>query len=137
MINFEVIRDAFEYVSFSPYGQNMAIVDLSTGEAYFRCDLAGIDEIPEDLWGKDGTIEIPHKNDLNLGQQLVFDFTESHMPDKHDKDRNIFSRRGAYARFKDLLEHDKLLETWYDHEREAQEKALRDWCKAKCIDVTG
>ena len=57
--------------------------------------------------------EIPHKNDLDLGQALVFEFAASHLPDEYDRVRDIFRRRGAYGRFKDLLDSKGLLETWY------------------------
>ena len=45
------------------------------------------------------------------------------------KTRNIFARRGAYGRFKDLLDSRGMLEKWYAFEASATENALRAWCE--------
>ena len=45
------------------------------------------------------------KNDLDLGSRLALRFADQHLPEKAaDKVYDIFRRKGAYARFKDLLE---------------------------------
>ena len=41
--------------------------------------------------------------------------------------RGLFRQRGAYARFKDLIERKDLLEAWYRYEAKATERALREW----------
>jgi hypothetical protein len=56
------------------------------------------DEIPEEVWELDSVVEIPHKNDLELGRNLVFVFAESLTPDDYDHVRDIFRRKGAYYR---------------------------------------
>jgi len=71
---------------------------------------------------------IPHKNDLDLGQSLVFEFAEQRLTDDLDLVQQIFSWRGAYARFKALLEDRGLLQSWYDFENRREEEALRKWC---------
>jgi len=58
----------------------------------------------------------------------VLQFSAEQLPESYDKVREIFSRRGAYARFKDLLEYQDMLQQWYDHEQQAGENALREWC---------
>jgi hypothetical protein len=45
----------------------------------------------------------------------------------------VFRKRGAYARFKDLLHWKKALERWYDFENKATEAALREWCEVNDI----
>ncbi len=47
----------------------------------------------------------------------------------------MFSRQGAYARYKDFLEERGMLEKWYEFESENQEKALRKWCEANLIKI--
>lgn len=89
------------------------------------------------MWESDDTIEIPHKNDLGLGNQLVFDFVLGNSPDDYEFVRNIFKRPGAYARYKDFLESKGLLQSWYDFENAAQKRALRELCKDKGIELTG
>jgi hypothetical protein len=89
------------------------------------------------MWESEDAIEIPHKNDLGLGNQLVFDFARSHIPDDYGQVRDIFSRRGAYARYKEFLESKGFLQEWYDFEKEAQERALREWRKENRVELTG
>jgi hypothetical protein len=95
------------------------------------------DELPEDIEENENYISIPHKSDLDLGRNLVFDFVEANIPDEFERVRAIFSRKGAYARYKDLLEARGQLEAWYNFENEATENALRAWCKEKCIELAG
>src|SRR6266536_5589275 len=54
--------------------------------------------------------------------------TGQFLPDDFDEVRQIFSSRGAYARFKDLLDRRGALDHWYDFEAKAEERALRTWC---------
>ena len=131
------IENAFEYVGSAQPCMNSAILDKSTGQIHYHSDMFGDEEIPEDLWESDSAVEIPHKNDLDLGRQLAFDFAGSVLPDEYEHVRDIFSRRGAYSRFKDLLESKGLIQEWYDFENKAQEKAIRDWCKENEIELDG
>jgi len=135
-VKFEDIEGAFDFVSFGPYGDHSALLDKSTGKIYWHSETGDLDEIPEEMWELDDAIEIPHKKDLGLGNQLVFDFVRSHSPDDYGHVREIFSRRGAYARYKDFLESKDLLQEWYDYEQAAQENALREWCKDNRIELT-
>jgi hypothetical protein len=41
----------------------------------------------------------------------------------------------AYARFKDLLESDGLLEKCYNFEATASDRALRDWCAENDVQI--
>jgi hypothetical protein len=66
---------------------------------------------------------------------LVLDFARQFLPDDFDEVRQIFSRRGAYARFKDLLGRRGALDQWYDFEAKAEERALRMWCDLNSIEV--
>jgi hypothetical protein len=57
------------------------------------------------------------------------------LPNDIDEVRRIFSRKGAYARFKDLLDRRGALDHWYDFEAKVEEKALRMWCDLNSIEV--
>jgi len=135
-IKFKDLEEAYDFVSFGPYGDHSALLDKSTGQIHWSSESGDLDEIPEDLWESEHTIEIPHKNDLGLGTQLVFDFIRSHSPDDYPSVQDIFSKRGAYSRYKGLLESKGLLQEWYDFEQNAQQEALQDWCKENEIEVT-
>jgi hypothetical protein len=58
-----------------------------------------------------------------------------HGPDLADQVRRIFGRKGAYGRFKDLLDEKRLLDAWHAFEGERQAQALRQWCAANGIEV--
>jgi hypothetical protein len=64
----------------------------------------------------------------NTSKYLTRDFARKFLPGDFDEVRQLFSRRGAYARFKDLLDRRGALDQWYDFEAKAEERALTMWC---------
>lgn len=131
------IEDAFLFVSMSPPYEHYAYLDKETGETYYVSEFGDSDELPDDVEENEKYISIPHKNDLNLGRNLVFDFISANLPDEFERVRGIFSRKGAYARLKDLLESKEQLEAWHEFERKATEQGLREWCKENDISLEG
>jgi hypothetical protein len=87
----------------------------------------------EDLETSDRYLEIPHKNDLDLGRQLALRFTEERLADQYNRVTEIFHRRGAYRWFKELLAAEGCLEQWYAFETEATEQSLKEWCQENNI----
>jgi hypothetical protein len=136
LVNYSEIENAFMFVSMSPQHENSAYLNKETGETYYVSMIGDSDELPEDFEEDENYISIPHKNDLDLGRNLVFDFVEANIPDEFECVRAIFSRKGAYARYKDLLEAKGQLEAWYKFENEATENALRAWCKENGIECS-
>lgn len=134
MIGFSELEDAFLFVSSDQPFMNSALVNKRTGEIFYQSDLSGIDDFPENF-EDDDFIEIPHKNDLDLGKDLVFDFVSSHLPQRLGEVDQIFRARGAYRRFKSLLESVGLLEEWYRFEDERTKSALRQWCKDNGLQI--
>lgn len=129
------IEDAFLFVSAAPPDEHYAYINKETGEAFYVSSLGDSDELPDDLEENDKYINIPHKNDLNLGRNLAFDFISANLPAEFERIRGIFNKKGAYARFKDLLESRRQLEAWYEFERKATEEALREWCKENSVSL--
>ena len=82
-------------------------------------------------------ISILDKTELDLGKPLVLDFAREFLPVDYDEVRHIFSRRGAYRRYKDLLGRRGALERWYDFSNKAEEAVLREWCAENGIDFSG
>jgi tRNA splicing endonuclease len=136
MVKFTDIEDAFFFVSSDQYGMNTAILNKVTGGIYYRSEMGDIDEIDENDLDWDNCIKIPHKNDLELGRELVFEFVETHMPDEYDRVWHMFRKRGAYGRFKSLLESRGLLQSWFAFESQREEQALREWCKENGIELS-
>ncbi len=137
-VSFKDILEAFEFASVSPYGEHQAYLCRQTGKFYLHSDLYEDpdEELPEDLEDGDKYIALPSKRDLDLGKPLALDFASEVLPRDFDAIRGIFSKRGAYGKFKDLLARRDALDRWYDFEAKATERALRDWCEANEIALT-
>lgn len=133
-MNYETIEDAYHFVSGAPPYEHTAVIHRATGEAFFASEMAGYDEIPEDAEESD-YLWIPHKNDLDLGKPLVMDFILNRRPDLYDEILEIFRRKGAYGRFKGLLERKGLLEEWYAFEEEKTREALVRWCGENGVEL--
>jgi len=134
MINFSKIEDAFLFVSSDQRFMNTAVLNRKTGEIFYRSELSGEDDFPEDV-ESENYIEIPHKNDLNLGRDLFFDFVLKYIPEKSDEVDSFFHRKGAYSNYKYLLENLNLLDKWYKFEDEKTKTVLLGWCRENGIQV--
>jgi hypothetical protein len=136
-MKFQDIENAFMFVSTAPQFENSAILSKETGEIYYVSGIGDSDELPDDVEDADKYIEIPHKNDLDLGKALVLEFVSEYLPGDFQEVTRIFNRKGAYARFKQLLESKGMLDQWYAYEESKQEAALREWCTENGIEVMG
>jgi hypothetical protein len=135
LMKYRDIEDAFEFVSAHGQYEASAFVSRETGETCWVSDNIEEEDLPEDLYESEDYVEIPHKNDLDLGRNLVFRFVSVRAPDHTEEVRRIFSRSGAYGRFKGLLERIHLLEEWYRFEAQETELALREWCGDQGFDL--
>ena len=134
-VKFEDILAAYEWVSSSPF-DNDAFVSRITGNVHWSSSTIELDdELPEDI--EDGSIyvAVPNKHDLNLGKNLALTFAEEQLADSYQTVANIFRQRGAYGRFKDLLERKGYLQAWYDYEANATELALREWAAEQGLSI--
>ena len=109
---------------------------MDTGTIYWVSETNPLEEeVPEDLETSDRYIEIPHKNDLDLGKQLPLRFTGDQLPGHYRAVEEMFRHRGAYQRFKELLASQGCLENWYAFEAESTAQALREWCAENGIEI--
>lgn len=135
-VKYDDLSAAFDFVSFAPPMEHNAYISLDTGEIYWTSELNPVEgDVPEDLETSDRYIAIPHKNDLDLGRHLVLRFVAQALPHLYERVEGFFRRKGAYARFKQLLESERALEKWYKFEAESVEKALREWCAENDIQI--
>ncbi|MCX5846647.1 MAG: UPF0158 family protein [Deltaproteobacteria bacterium] len=135
-VSFNDIENAFFFVGSAPEYARSAILCRDTGEIFYTSDLGDSDDLPEDIDDPEKYIEIPHKNELDLGKTLVIEFMSERLPTEVGWVHNIFRHRGAYARFKEFLEAKGLLEEWYTYEDTRQKAALREWCCENDIELT-
>ena len=127
-MNYSSIEDAFLFVSSAAPFEHSAVVNRITGETFIASVHTAESEFPDDVDYNDDYIAIPHKYDLDLGKPLVMEFVRSHCPELTNRLVAIFSRRGAYGRYKELLAEKGLLEAWYAFENARTREALLEWC---------
>jgi hypothetical protein len=138
-ISFKELMETYELASMgSPaYGEHHAYLCRESGKIYWHSEFSDLeeldDELPEDIEDEDKYIQLPSKRELDLGVPLVMDFVRQFLPRDFDDVSDMFRRRGAYGRFKQLLIRRRALEQWYDFEQKATERALREWCELNSI----
>lgn len=135
-VKWDDLEDAFMGASFGAEGEIEAYIDRETGAILIRSGLDEEDEeLPPDLDENPRYIALPDKHDLDLGANLAIAFADEHLPDDADEVRLTFRNRGAYARFKAILQRRGALQRWYDFQNAAEEAALREWCAANGIEI--
>lgn len=137
-VNFSDLEDAYLFVNFGAMFDNRAYVCRDTGKIYWISDDGGAlgeDELPDDLEDSDRYVSVPDQRDLDLGRVLVMEFMGQHMPDDYDLVAGFFRGRGAFGRFKDLIDSKGQLDAWHKFEKEAVRRALRDWCVVNGLEI--
>ena len=135
-VKFDDLSLAFHFASAGMPMEHNAYISLDTGQIYCVSHFYPTDEkVPDDLETSDRYIALPHKNNLGLGRSLALRFAQQELPDQYDQVEAIFRRKGAYARFKDLLASAGCLEQWYKFEEKSMDDALREWCAENDIQI--
>lgn len=137
-VKFDDLLEAFDFVSFAQPMEHEAYLCVETGAIYYRSDFADFDEeeaLPDDIDDGQKYIAIPHKNDLDLGKRLALRFADEFLPEAVDDVYDAFRGRGAYGRFKSLLERHGKLQQWYEYEEKSHKEALRQWCEESGIEI--
>jgi hypothetical protein len=100
-------------------------------------DADQFEPLPEDIDDGAKYVRLPDRQDLDLGTELVLRFAAERLDEHYDEIAAIFSRKGAYRRFKQFVSRLGALDSWYEFENDAREKALRDWCAENSVEVVG
>lgn len=127
-ITFDTLESALLWSSGGEPLENEALLSRATGQMYFTSTYGDADDdLPDDI--EDGSlyVAVPHKKDLGLGRSLVLSFAEAHAPMHFQTIESFFRHKGAYAKFKALLERTQLMERWYVFEADATRRALEAW----------
>ena len=137
-VNLDQLQNAMEWAS-SDFLDNEAYICRQTGKIYWIAGDPGMideeEEIPEDIHNGERYLPVPDKRDLDLGNQLAFDFATRYLAQHYDDVRDMFRRQGAYRRFKDFLERKDMLEKWYAYSDERAAKALGEWCETENLSL--
>lgn len=111
----------------------------TTGKVYLSDESGETDldaPLPENIDDEALYIHVPDARELDLGIALVFDFTAQCMPGAYDEVRQMFRKRGAYGRFRSLVERNGSLQELYEFQEQATTRALRDWATENGFEVT-
>jgi sigma54-dependent transcription regulator len=136
-LKYQDLEAALQWSSSGGPYENQAFIARATGEVHLQSANGDIEEeLPEDI--EDGTvyIAVPHKNELDLGRNLAFEFVEKHAPQVAAQIRASFHQRRAYSKFKDILERAGQLENWYSFEAAAVKRVLETWASENGFNVT-
>ena len=78
-VKYDDLSAAFDFVSFAAPFEHRAFVSLDTGAIHWMSETSPLDEedLPDDLETSDRYLAIPHKNDLDLGNNLALRFVEA------------------------------------------------------------
>ena len=135
-VDWTELLHTFEFVSLGQPYEHEAVLCRKTGKFLWQTDVEeDIEAWPDDADDEEKYLSIPHKKELDLGKPLVIEFARQFLPDEFNEIRRMFDKRGAYARFRDLLQRKKALDRWYDFEAKATEAALREWCDLNEITI--
>ena len=123
------LEDALLFVGSGEMFGNAAWVCRETGAVLCHSDdTDDFEPLPDDIDDEDRYVPVPDKHELDLGKPLALEFTRTQLPACYEQVCAMFAHRGAYARFKDLLEHHQSLDAWHQWEAEQTLQALRAWC---------
>jgi hypothetical protein len=133
------IELAFEFASAGD--ECAAYVCRQTGEIYYvggdQYSGEPDDEVPDDIDDGSKYAAVPGKRELDLGKPMVLAFAREVLPEDFNEIRDIFSKRGAYQKFKGLLDRRGAIDRWHAFENETTRAALRAWCEAEAIELEG
>lgn len=128
------LQGALEWVS-DALSDCEAYVCRQTGKVFWVSDEPGLLDVEYEVPGDIDDIEkyapVPDKRDLDLGSTLVFDFAARYLDEQYEAIRSMFRHKGAYGRFKGLLEQRDSLGDWYAFSEERTLRALEEWCEAE------
>lgn len=129
-VDLDELEQALDWVSASSTMEASAHVCRRSGRVY----LVGPDgpfegESPDPMADDPEYVAVPHKTQLDLGRTLVLQFIESAAPALRAEVVDMFRHRGAYSRFKSMLQRHGLLDGWFGYESAATKNALCQWAR--------
>lgn len=133
-IKLELVIEAIEMAD----DNSTAYYDLEKDELLWYVEDVGyqqeeddevIEEMIEEGW-KTRFFRLPGKFDINE-YHFMEDFIDEEVPAGNMQDRfySAIRGRGAFRKFREMLERFDLLDEWYVYKEEAQKKLAIEWCE--------
>ena len=128
-VKLDVILDAIEMAD----DNYTYFLDLETGESVFLADelVTGLDnegledEIEENL---ERYLRLPTKFEIHE-YHIMEEFIWTLKVDSADKLEHAIQGRGAFRRFKDMVDRMGISQQWYDFQAEYYRKLAIEWCQ--------
>ncbi|MCI8830705.1 MAG: hypothetical protein HFG43_06925 [Lachnospiraceae bacterium] len=128
-VKLDVILDAIEMAD----DNYTYFLDLETGESVFLADelVTGLDnegledEIEENL---ERYLRLPTKFEIHE-YHIMEEFIWTLKGDRADKLEHAIQGRGAFRRFKDMVDRMGISQQWYDFQAEYYRKLAIEWCQ--------
>lgn len=138
-VSLDDLVTAYEWVSAGEAAavECQAYVGRTTGKVHWVGEGDDEDEVPDDIDDETLYIAVPNKMDLDLGRDLVMRFVAEHLPSAYDTVQEHFRHKGAYGRYKSLLERNGKLDAWHQYQDAALENALCEWGEGHGFEVVG
>lgn len=129
-VNLSVILDAIEMAD----DNYTYFLDLETGESVFLVDelITGLDnegledEIEENF---ERYLRLPTKfeiNEYHIMEEFIWSLPEGRQQDRLER---AIQGRGAFRRFKDMVDDLGIEKRWYQYEADAYKKMAIEWCR--------
>ena len=135
-VSLDDLENALLWASSPPEFDARAYVSRTIGKVYTRGGDDPVEEdLPPDIEDEDEYIAFPSKNELGFGRGLVFRFIHEFAPQAVADVHAAFDRKGAYGRFKSLLDRLGLLDAWHQYESEATVVARETWAQEHGFEV--
>ena len=128
------LEAALDWSSSGGQGENEALICLAhsprPAQVYYRSAHGDAPEpLPDDIDDESLYLAVPHKNELDLGRDLIFRFVETQAPQIESPVKAAFRERGAYSKFKSAVDRAGLLEQWFEFEAAETRAALTEWAQ--------
>lgn len=134
-VRFDDLLAGFDWVNAEPT-ENSAYVSRRTGLVHWDSEVTELDEeLPEDIGDTSVYVALPSKSDLDLGRALAQQFVREQLPEAYGQVAAFFHHRGAYGKFKNLLDRKGLLDAWHEYESLEVERALLSWAAEEGLPV--
>lgn len=135
-VNLSVILDAIEMAD----DNYTYFLDLETGESVFLADelITGLlnegmeDDIDEN---PDRYIRLPTKFEIHE-YHIMEEFIWTLQEEKANKLEYAIQGRGAFRRFKDMVNRMGIAQQWYNFQSEYYKKLAVEWCKGHQVEYT-
>ena len=134
-VKLEVVIDAIEMAD----DNYTYFLDLETGESVFLVDelITGLDNegLDEEIEENYGTryLRLPTKYEINE-YHIMEEFIWTLEDEKVNKLEGAIQGRGAFRRFKDMVNRMGISQQWYNFQAEYYRKLAIEWCKENSLE---